>query len=347
MADLELDYTRSDDDANGNTRWYFFRQGQPKVRLNPKGVEIGSEEFFRRYNLAKAGKLKGRPKKKSLEKGTLGHLIDAYLTSPEFLSKAKNTQDSRRRILVKMQSEHGDLPAQITPRTVRNSRKKRAATPAAANELVKILSAMYNWAMDEELVVSNPAAGIKRLPEGDGHRPWTKDEIQKYRDRWPLGTRERLGLELLYQTAQRVSDVARMGPQHVAGGNIRIRQKKTGIKLVIPITIELAEAMRLYPPKGLKFLGYSGGPSLGNAFLRWKRAAGVPEDCKAHGLRATRATDLANQGKTAHQIMAITGHQSLQEAQRYTKGADQERLAREAYAEQTVPSFDPKSKLGR
>lgn len=347
MAELELDYTRSDKDANGNVRWYYVREGQAKVRLNPRGVEIGSEEFFNRYELAKKGKLKGKPKRRKLKKQTLGWLIEEYITSPEFTSLATNTQNAKRRILLKVQAENGSLPMEITSRTVRNSRRKRAATPAAANEFVKILSAMYNWAMGEELVTANPASGIKRLKEGESHRPWTKEEINQYREKWPLGTRERLAFELLYQTAQRIGDVALMGPQHIAGNDIRVKQQKTGAKLVIPVTLELADALRGYQPKGLKFLGYSNGASLGNAFLKWKREAGLPEECKAHGLRATRATDLANEGKTAHQIMAITGHKTLQEAQRYTQGADQERLAREAFAEQTVPSFNPKSKLGR
>jgi hypothetical protein len=41
---------------------------------------------------------------------------------------------------------------------------------------------------------------------------------------------------------------------------------------------------------------------------------------------------LAEAGCTAHEIMAISGHKSLKEVERYTKAADQERLARSAVA---------------
>jgi hypothetical protein len=50
------------------------------------------------------------------------------------------------------------------------------------------------------------------------------------------------------------------------------------------------------------------------------------------GLRArpNRRIRLAEAGCTAHEIRAISGHKSLREVERYTKAADQERLARAA-----------------
>lgn len=50
----------------------------------------------------------------------------------------------------------------------------------------------------------------------------------------------------------------------------------------------------------------------------------------AHGLRKNAAKALAEAGCTIHQIMAITGHKSLQLAMHYSKGAAQKRLAQEA-----------------
>jgi hypothetical protein len=45
---------------------------------------------------------------------------------------------------------------------------------------------------------------------------------------------------------------------------------------------------------------------------------------------------LADVGKTVHQIAAVSGHVSLKEVERYTKRADQRRLAREAFGEQNA-----------
>jgi integrase/recombinase XerD len=49
--------------------------------------------------------------------------------------------------------------------------------------------------------------------------------------------------------------------------------------------------------------------------------------CSAHGLRKATAARLAERGATAHEIMAITGHQSLEEGERYTRAARKAQLA--------------------
>ena len=59
-------------------------------------------------------------------------------------------------------------------------------------------------------------------------------------------------------------------------------------------------------------------------------AAGLPNRCVTHGLRKAAARRLAEAGCSEHQIMAITGHGSLKEVERYTKDAAQARLAKTA-----------------
>ena len=60
------------------------------------------------------------------------------------------------------------------------------------------------------------------------------------------------------------------------------------------------------------------------------RRRGTPPECSFHGLRKAALTRLADAGKTVHQIAAVSGHKTLKEIERYTKAADQRRLAREA-----------------
>jgi integrase len=345
MADIHLEYTCSDTDARGNTRWYFRRGGQ-KVRLNPRGVEIGSAEFFDRYNRALAGALKAKPKREGLQEGTFGHMIERYLASPEFNTLAVRTQAARRAVLLDLQAEHGTKPALMSADAVRAGRDKRSATPAAANNRVKVISALYSWAMARKLADSNPAKGIGRLKMGEGFQCWTREQIEQYRDYWPLGTRQRLAMELLYCTAQRRGDVARMGPQHVRGPKMHIQQEKTGTRLVLPIIQELAAAMRATPANGLTFLGFKNGDSFGNQFAIWCDRAGLPKECRAHGLRKARATHMAEAGKSVHEIRAVTGHKTLEEIERYTEAANQERLAERAFGEQSVPSVQSHSKTG-
>jgi Phage integrase family len=66
------------------------------------------------------------------------------------------------------------------------------------------------------------------------------------------------------------------------------------------------------------------------------RAAGLPKRCKAHGLRKAAARRLAEAGCSVSEIAAITGHKTLAEVERYTRPADQERLARQAMERQSA-----------
>jgi len=58
--------------------------------------------------------------------------------------------------------------------------------------------------------------------------------------------------------------------------------------------------------------------------------AGLPKAAAAHGLRKAAARRLAEAGCSANQIMAITGHKSLKEVERYTRAAGQRLLAESA-----------------
>ena len=79
-----------------------------------------------------------------------------------------------------------------------------------------------------------------------------------------------------------------------------------------------------------------GQPFTAAGFGAWFRKrcneAGLPKDCSFHGLRKAACRRLAEAGCSANEIAAISGHASLREVGRYTKAADQERMARNAMA---------------
>ena len=62
------------------------------------------------------------------------------------------------------------------------------------------------------------------------------------------------------------------------------------------------------------------------------REAGLPRRCKAHGLRKAAARRLAEAGCSASEIMAITGHKTLAEVERYTRAVRKKKLADAAMA---------------
>ena len=72
-------------------------------------------------------------------------------------------------------------------------------------------------------------------------------------------------------------------------------------------------------------------PGFGNKFREWCNQAGL-RHCSAHGVRKATATRLAERDAPTHEIMAITGHKSLAEVERYTREVDRRKLADSAMA---------------
>jgi len=172
-------------------------------------------------------------------------------------------------------------------------------------------------------------AALLQNPENQTHAGIPYPEA--FESHYPVGTKPRLAFELLLHTAQRRADVIRLGPQHVRGGVISIRQQKTGKTLAIPVSPALAAALDGTPSKHLTFLVTEDGqPFEAMAFTKWFRrccdAAGL-SGYSAHGLRKSACRRLAEAGCSANEIAAISGHASLREVERYTRAVDQARTA--------------------
>jgi integrase len=178
----------------------------------------------------------------------------------------------------------------------------------------------------------DPTRNVKAARvKSDGYHSWTDAEIDQFKKTHPVGTRAHLALSLLLYTGQRRSDVVRMGRQHIRDGMLHIRQVKTGAQLAIPVHSVLDAIIADTPNGHLTFLTTAfGKPFTAAGFGNWFReqcnVANLAH-CSAHGLRKAAARRLAEAGCSVHEIGAITGHTSLREIVRYTKAADQKRLA--------------------
>src|SRR6476660_2058077 len=128
-----------------------------------------------------------------------------------------------------------------------------------------------------------------------------------------------------------------MGPQHIRGGVLFVRQQKTGVSLSIPVHTQLQTIIDATPVNGLAFLMTAAGrPFTAGGFSNWFReacnAAGLPKGTSAHGLRKAACRRLAEAGCSANVIASISGHASLGEVARYTRAVDQARMARDGMA---------------
>jgi integrase len=137
-----------------------------------------------------------------------------------------------------------ELLRNIITETIKAGRERRAATPHAANNFLKAMRRFFKWAADPEggnLVKVNPTIGVKLLKgknDKDGFHTWTNEEITCFEKRWPIGTRERLALDLLLYTGLARGDVVRLGRQHVSDGVITFRMEKNrGDRRRLPASI--------------------------------------------------------------------------------------------------------------
>jgi integrase len=268
--------------------------------------------------------------------GSLNALIVKYYRSPEFRGLKASTQTARRSIIEPFRHQHGTKPVvRLTRAHIKDIIGAKADTPEAANSLLKVLRVILKYAVEDGMIPNNPAVGVKRYrSRGEGIHTWTEDEIARFQARHPINTRAGLALALLLYTVQRRGDVIQLGWQHVNGDVIALRQDKTNEPLHLPMHPELVRALAMAPRTNLTFLVTGSGrpfsgPSFTNWFKKQCRLAGLPL-CSAHGLRKAGATRLANAGCSTDQIKAITGHKTLNEVARYTRAADQQRLARQA-----------------
>ena len=314
-------------DRNGKPRFYFRRGGFKSVPL--PGLPW-SPQFMEVYEAA----LSGQPLQIGTSRtkpGTVSAAIIGYYYDQSFLALAPSTQRPLRGILERFRAEHGDKHIALLQRqhilTLLRSKKR-----FAARHWLMAIRALMKYAVEIGLREDNPAAGVK-LPnlKTDGYHSWTDAEIDQFEACHGPGTRARLALSLLLYTGQRRGDVIRIGRQHIRDGVVHVRQQKTGIELAIPIHHTLAAIITETTTDHLTLLTtQTGKPFSAAGFGNWFRdrcnEAGLAH-CSAHGLRKAAARRLAEAGCTMHEIAAITGHASLSEIQRYTKAADQKRLA--------------------
>ena len=333
-------------DRNGKPRFYFRRSGFKSVSL--PGLPW-SPEFMAAHETALAGQSMqiggARVKPGTFRALAASYFNSAVASNPNpkalpFPSLSPTTQTIYRNAIERLCEEtdregrkYGDKSAATLQREhVIKLMAAKATKPEAANLLRKVLRAMMTHAIDIGLRADDPTRDVNAIRvKTDGYHSWTDDEISQFENRHDIGTRPRLALALLLYTGQRRSDVVGMGKQHVRNGSILVRQLKTGASLQIPIHATLAAVIAATPSEHLTYLTTQfGKPFTAAGFGNWFRDqcnAAALDHCSAHGLRKAAARRLAEAGCTAHEIAAITGHASLREVQRYTKAADQTRLA--------------------
>jgi integrase len=316
--------------ARGRAYWFFRSRETGNVKL--PGAP-GEAAFMRAYADAldlrdrlAAGAPRAAP-------DSFASLVDAYLKSAEYRALSDSTQLDYARTCGVISDGFGDVPYRFTTRAmIRTLRDDFQATPRKANKIVTMVSALYGWAQQGELVPDgfNPAAGIKKLKRKGGEReivPWSDQEVAWVLEAAPLAVQTAV-LIALY-TGQRREDVVAMTWQQDQGDLLRVRTSKTRQLIDLPCHPVLRAHLDMVR-KRAKVVSLTGAICLSPRGQPWsvnalsgqlrrvvEKHARVPDNRSLHGLRYAAAARMEEGGATVAAIEAVLGHRTFKMALKY------------------------------
>lgn len=311
---------------------FYFRVGQgPRTRLPNFGTADFWQEYHRLFQQVE------QPERRKVGASSLEWLIKRYMDSGDYKALSKATQKQRSNIFRGVVERAGTVAYRdVTRASIINGREDRADTPAQARNYLDAMRGLFRWALEAEIVDQDPTQGVKnptRRP-GPGFAIWMDEEVTAYRERWPLGTRERVWLEVLIGVGARRGDAVVVGRQHIRDGMVAIETQKEGVWAFAPVLPEMQEAIDAGPTGDMIFIaGKNGRPltkeSFGNMFRVACNAAGVKKS--AHGLRKYAATRYAERGLSESELESIFGWvRGSAMAAHYSKNAERQKIARGA-----------------
>ena len=329
---------------HGKHVWYVRRGDSPRIRVQG---EFGTDEFNVSYQVAINAVLIV-PTIQKVGTGSLQWLWDRYRESTAWAELSSATHKQRENIMLHVLETAGSEPyGGITSDTIEEGKDRRRDTPAQSRNFLDCMRGLFRWAKEKKHVKVDPTDGVKnpKKRKGKGFPAWTEEDVEAYQRKWPLGTRQRVWLDVLLYTGPRRGDVVKLGRQHermvldtyaqAMVPTVSFKTEKGGeqIEVTIPILPVLQTTLAAGPCGDLTYIcGERGNPltkeSFGNVFSAAAREAGVTKS--AHGVRKIAAITAADNGATVHQLMAIFGWKTSQMAEYYTREANRRRLAREA-----------------
>lgn len=325
----------------GRNVFYVRRGHGPRYRLLSA---YGSDAFKAEYDDALAGR---KPQRGHAVAGTLQWLWDAYRKTDAWLALAPATKRQRENIMLHVIKGAGAEPfGAIKQDHIMAGLDRRVGTPSAARNFLDTMRGLFQWAKSRRHVRSDPTADVKppKRRRSSGFAPWTREDVTAYQARWPLGTRQRVWLDVLLYTGLRRGDAARIGPRHVENGVLTIATEKSGemILVTLPVLDVLQASLEAGPTGPETWIVHAGGKpfvkeAFGNAFSEAARAAGIEKS--AHGVRKIAATIAAENGATEAELDAVFGWTGGRMAALYTKTANRAKLgARAAEKLKSIPS---------
>ena len=201
-----------------------------------------------------------------------------------------------------------------------------------ARTSIILMSNILSHCMDMDLIIFNPAKGVKVRSKTQHIERWTMEEFKLFCDKAPKEVA--LFAKIAFFTGQRKVDIINLKWRDYDQGYLRFNQKKTGTILSIPIPTTLQTEMgsrTKVAQSSTHILHNTHGTPWTCEAIRRSFASLSQQHLQVrktvHGLRKTAASILAESKATPSQIQSITGHRSLNEISLYTRKVSQKEVA--------------------
>ena len=297
------------------------------------------EEFFRSKAFLRYSGNDQRVRRRVLERTWEEPLLPDDSESPLFGGMPVNRFQTKAIITLRdRRARYHRQPDPMYPKD-RGKDREMPTTPEAANSVVRYIRLVMSWAVEEhtDLVDGrNWAKEVKLIDSGsEGNATWGPAQCSAFEQAYPPGTKARLIYDLARRTSQRLSDLVRLGPSMLGlspRGFERLKfvqnknRNRNPVTAFVPMTEELRQALKAARVAGI--LGeetwiaknngrpYTTEKSVGNDFTNYCKKVGLV-GYSLHGLRKTAVVDMIMADFSFFQIMAITGHRSKREIERY------------------------------
>jgi integrase len=291
-------------DGTRKTYWYAWRNG-PLLKGEPE-----SPEFVASYNEVVA-------KKHRPPEGVLSSILRHYTKSEDFLSGI--AERTRKDYLIKIriiEKEFGEFPLAAL-----SDKRSRGIFKAWRDRLAKtsrrqadyafvVLARVLAWGKDRGLVDANPCERGGRLYRGSrAEIIWTNEDIATFVRHAP--SHLVLPLMLGLWTGQREGDLLRLPWSGYDGRYIRLRQSKTGARVVIPVGAPLKTLLDATPKQSTVILVNSEGKpwspdGFRSSFFKMRDKAGI-RGVTFGDLRGTAVTRLAPKPRLRRSPVTASG----------------------------------------
>lgn len=205
----------------------------------------------------------------------------------------------------------------------------------SVNRKLSSLRSFFKWLQKENILHSNPMIKIqgpkseKRLPSFARISDMSEEKMEEEFDESFEGIRNRLIVEIFYQTGIRLSELISLKKSDIEKDRIKVIGKRNKERL-IPITIKLYDLIEVFKNEtkslGLRseylFISKNGNkiyPKLVYRIINSYLGHVTNLDkCSPHVLRHTFATHMLNNGAGLETLKDLLGHANLSATQVYT-----------------------------